>query len=391
MSKKLKREKINYLEYTFNIFEKYDTWQISFKNPKDGKIIKRSTKLVSNSSNLEIVKKEIIPSLVEFLSGKIEIQELDYSDPSLDDFAKNYFEVHKNRVREHTYLRNSQHYRNHIKPFFGNKKISLIRPLELERWQNNFVTKNYKASSILKFRSVLYSILEEAVKNEIIKTNPLTLVDIPAIKKDFKIDDEDIVYPFSQNEIQKMLENSTGYFKNFIMLMVSSGIRPGEIVALTWEDINFEKKQITVNKTITNGKIGLPKTASSVRKVDILPLAELALKEQMKISKKHKNIFINSKGNAFYTHSVFGKKFKIFLQELNIDYRPLYNLRHTFASHLISLGEDILWISKNLGHLDISITMKHYTKFIKEDDETRFSKISKIGANFGANYFTKEI
>ena len=69
-----------------------------------------------------------------------------------------------------------------------------------------------------------------------------------------------------------MLENSTGYFKNFIMLMVSSGIRPGEIVALSWEDINFEKKQIMVNKTITNGKIGLPKTASSVRKVDILPL-----------------------------------------------------------------------------------------------------------------------
>ena len=58
--------------------------------------------------------------------------------------------------------------------------------------------------------------------------------------------------------------------------------------------------------------------------------------------------------------------------------RPLYNLRHTFASQLISKGADITWVSKMLGHKDVAITLKIYTKFIQEDDEARLKKIAKI-------------
>lgn len=56
----------------------------------------------------------------------------------------------------------------------------------------------------------------------------------------------------------------------------------------------------------------------------------------------------------------------------------MYNLRHTFASQMISKGADILWVSKMLGHKDPSITLKIYAKFVKEDDEIRFKKIAKI-------------
>lgn len=58
--------------------------------------------------------------------------------------------------------------------------------------------------------------------------------------------------------------------------------------------------------------------------------------------------------------------------------RPLYNLRHTFASQLISKGADITWVSKMLGHKDVAIILKKYIKFIQEDDETRLKKIAKI-------------
>ena len=169
--------------------------------------------------------------------------------------------------------------------------------------------------------------------------------------------------------------------------MFSSGMRPGEIIALTWNDIDFDKKQITVNKTITNGRVGLPKTATSVRKVDMLPLAEFTLQEQLKTTKKFKYVFVNSKGTNIYSHSFIGRKFNAVLDKSNIPHRPLYNLRHTFASHLLIQGEDITWISKNLGHTDISITMKHYIKYIKENEETRLAKIKKIGENFGIDIF----
>lgn len=70
--------------------------------------------------------------------------------------------------------------------------------------------------------------------------------------------------------------------------------------------------------------------------------------------------------------------FKKILKKSKIKERPIYNLRHTFASQLISKGADITWVSKMLGHKDITITLKVYTKFIKEDDEVRIRKIAQM-------------
>jgi len=83
----------------------------------------------------------------------------------------------------------------------------------------------------------------------------------------------------------------------------------------------------------------------------------------------------------FYSHDVLNKRFKELLEKINIKERSLYNLRHTFASHMISNiqnGIDILWVSKMLGHKDISITLEVYAKFIKEDDEKRLDNLSKV-------------
>jgi len=66
------------------------------------------------------------------------------------------------------------------------------------------------------------------------------------------------------------------------------------------------------------------------------------------------------------------------LKQSGVKARPLYNLRHTFASQMISKGADITWVSKMLGHKDVSITLKIYTKFIQEDDETRLKKIAQM-------------
>ncbi len=70
-------------------------------------------------------------------------------------------------------------------------------------------------------------------------------------------------------------------------------------------------------------------------------------------------------------------------QKIGFKARILYNLRHTFASQLISKGADIVYVSKMLGHKDVSNTLKVYTKFIEEDDEIRFKKIEKMGTIMG--------
>ena len=388
MAKSTKRHKIHYLEYNFTIFEKYDIWQISFKNPKDGNIIKRSTKLTATPTNLISVKKEIIPQIVEALTGKItNLQEKENKEYTIEEWAREFFLVYKGTVRSHVAKRNLGHYNRHVKPYFGHRTIASIKPIELEKWQNLLLQK-YKISTVVKYRSVFMSILDNAAENDVIHKNPLRKVKSPKTIKKVTMDDTDTdidVFPFSEDEIKIILENCNGYLKNFIMLMFTSGMRPGEIIALLWKDIDFDKKQINIYKTIVNSQKGPVKTLASKRKIDMLPMAELALKEQFKLTKDYEFVFVNRSKDHFFSHDIINTRFQNVLKKVNIKVRKLYNLRHTFASLLISKGEDITWVSKTLGHESVQTTLKYYTKYIKKEEDARIENISKIGANFGAN------
>lgn len=387
MVKLKKREKVNYLEFTFTIFEKYDTWQISFKNPSDGKILKRSTKLTATLSNLISVKKEIIPAIVEYLTGKVEVS-VQKEELSVQEWAEEFFVVHKDKVRPHVYEKNLKNYNKHVMPHFGDKLLHLIKPIDIEKWQNKLL-KKFKHLTVQKYRSVFLSIFDYAVKNEIVESNPIRKVESPKTieKVTMNDDEENEIFPFSEAEIKTLLEKTDGYLKNFIMLMYATGIRPGEIIALKWCDIDFLKKQINIYKTIVNKQIGPVKTLSSKRKIDMLPLSEFALKEQYEITSNYEFIFISSRKKPFYSHDIINLRLKKVLKANKIQVRKLYNLRHTFASQLIAAGEDITWVSKTLGHKDTQTTLMYYTKFIKKGEDERLEKISKIGANFGANIF----
>ena len=160
-------------------------------------------------------------------------------------------------------------------------------------------------------------------------------------------------------------------------------VPPGEIISLSWNDIDFKRKIINVTKTMTAGKTGEVKTLSSHRIVDMLPLATKALQNQLKITKDKDYIFLNRWDSPFYSHDIINLNFKKILIKNNIKARKLYNLRHTFASTLISNGADIVWVSKMLGHKDVNITLSTYTKYINEDDNIRFKKIEEMGTKMG--------
>lgn len=375
------------MDFKFTIFVKNSKWWLDFYYLKERS--KRSTKLANTKENLVVVKKEIIPSVVEYLTGDIQLIQ-EQKEYTLKNFAEDYFMIHKKDVREHTYKRNLNHFNKHILPYFGHRLINSILPMELEKWQYKLL-ETYKPLTVQKFRSILFSIFDMAVLNDILDKNQLSKIKAPKIQSQYLLDNNDDVEPFAIDEMKVLLDNTTGYMYNFILLMYSSGIRPGELIALLWKDIDFEKKQISIYKTIVNNKIGNPKTQSSVRKVDILPMALQALQNQYKLTKNYEYIFVNSSNEHFYSHDIINLNFKRLLKLNNIEQRTLYNLRHTFASQLISNGADIVWVSKMLGHKDVSITLKVYTKFIQEKEDTRFKKIEQMGTIMGTVLNSKNL
>jgi integrase len=368
-----------YGDLKFTIKEEYGHWHLDFYLPS-GERPRKSTKYKATQENLKIIKKQVIPDIFVGL-GKEPIQAFD--EPKvwfLQDFADEFFELQKTKIRAHTLSRNIAHFNNHIAPYFGKRELNTITPLELEKWQNKHLQK-YKHLTVQKFRSILFSIFDKALYNGIVSKNPLEKITAPKLQKNIKTEDVD---PFSENELNQIIVHANGYMKNFIQIMASSGMRPGEIVALKWKDIDFEKRRINIERTRLRAKKGeeivdgLTKTISSDRIIDMLNAAHDALVEQFKLTNGSEYIFLNKSNMPFYTHDIVAVNFRKCLKNSGVPARPLYNLRHTFASQMISKGADIVWVSKTLGHKNVSITLSFYTKFIKEDDDARMKKIAQM-------------
>lgn len=106
-------------------------------------------------------------------------------------------------------------------------------------------------------------------------------------------------------------------------------MRPGEIISLTWNDIDFDKKRIAVDKTTVNGKVGDVKTQSSVRYIDIIPVLENELRNLYIETQNNEYLLLSSHNKPFYSHDVISKRFRELLIDINVKVRKLYNLRHT--------------------------------------------------------------
>lgn len=217
----------------------------------NGKRIKRSTGLVANETNLKELKRNIIPEIFKTLTGNTIIEYLK-KDILFNEFSIKFFEIYKGSgVREHIYEANYSIYEKQIKPYFLKYNIDEIKPLQLEEWQNKLLDK-YSTHTVIRYRSILNLILSKAFENDIININPLSKVKYPSsINKKFKKLDEleeTEIHPFNKDEILKILDNAKGNLYYFIYIMLCTGMRPGEIISLTWNDINFEKNELLLIK-----------------------------------------------------------------------------------------------------------------------------------------------
>lgn len=339
----------------------------------DGERVRSSTKLKDTSKNRELLKKNIIPKIeVQILNGEYNPNAKQAVAPNaVKEYGYRSLKRHQNRRREHvqeTYIR---HFENKIVPYFGDTLIQNISAIQLMDWQNDLM-ESCKASSVKKYRTIFNGILEDAYKERIngtriISLNPFREVDVPREREIF-IDGNDETFddgeinPFSLEEIEQLLLKADGYLKNFIGIMSRTGMRPGEITSLRWSDIDFTNEIIKVRRTRILGKNGPPKKKASVRDVEMLSGVKEFFQAQFELTGIASNgdVFLNSSNKAFYSHDIIAKQFKSLLD--NEDKRYLYQLRHSFATMMISEGEDILWVSRMLGHKSSDITLKAYAK-----------------------------
>ncbi|MDD2905094.1 MAG: tyrosine-type recombinase/integrase [Sulfurimonas sp.] len=328
----------------------------------NGKNYRKTLNLENTKANMKLAKNEIMPTMqLKLLNGEL----FEKTVPTIDEYSKKSFDIHSVSRKKTTQDDYRISYDKHIKPYLGKRKINSLKPSDISLWQNK-VLKSVSASRMKVIRAVLSTILNDALRDEIIERNPLTLVSTPKIAKP-------VISPFSLSEIFSIIDKADGQFKNFFALAFFTGMRSGEMIGLKWENVDFFRNEIYVKQALKMGQVTTPKTTSSVRYVDIIDTLLPYLQMQFRLTgNQNSYVFLNESGENFYDiKRIRNTHWKRVLKECSFEYRPIYHTRHTFATLMLENGEDILWVSNMLGHTDSTMTLSRYTRYIKQDDKKR--------------------
>ena len=173
------------------------------------------------------------------------------------------------------------------------------------------------------------------------------------------------VNPFSLEEVFLFLAKVRNDFKNYYTVRFFSGMRTSEIDGLTWDMVDFSRKQILVHKALVMNELIDTKTDGSFRSIEMNSLVLDALTEQAKVSKKlSKFVFCNGKGGYLNHRNVTRRVWHPTLRYLKLKPRRPYQTRHTAATLWLASGENPEWIARQMGHVNTNMLFKVYSRYV---------------------------
>ena len=286
----------------------------------------------------------------------------DMAEWFIDNYAKN-------ELKEVTAYNYESQIKNHLLPELGNIKLKDFTPAKITAF---FKTRKYAPATCRKVYVILQSIFARAVEQGFIKETPCTKAVILPKAKQPK-EKKPFLNEHQAKDLLKMVEDST-QFNRIIKVLLYTGMRSGECLALRWQDIDFENRTIHIENTLTDvgGKHWLqpPKTKTSNRYIALSDiLAKIFLEQKQyngeKIAKLGKDykypemVFTTDSGN-YVDRSGLNTQFRRFVKDTEFDFITLHSLRHCNATLLINSGIDLKIVSELLGHSDVSTTANVY-------------------------------
>lgn len=341
-------------------------------------------------------KKEATEKSDEIYYSKQNGKYLKPNKMKLSQFLDEWLANKKIEVRPKTLSGYAQVLRLYVKPYIGEFLLKEITCKEINNMNIQLKNKNYSSYTIKHANAALKASLNYAKSEKYIKTSPYEdgVKTIELEEKEVEI--------LEDNEIKKFYQAIKGTrFESAYVLMLSSGLRPGEVLALTWDNVYIEKKEIFITEGIQRIKkyepnknnkselvFGPPKTKKSVRIIYLTDRAVESLKRHKEKHDKQIEFLCKERVNRnllFYTYSGtpidpknLYRDFKKILRENNITEIKLHALRHTFATVALEAGVPMKSIQAYLGHAHYSTTADIYTKHRKKLAKEGISKINNI-------------
>lgn len=248
----------------------------------------------------------------------------------------------------------------HLIPFFQEYRFEDITDELIEKYKVSQLEVQLSPSNINNQISILSKIINMYAPDEY----------IPRVKK--LVDSENFyseMIILSEDEIKKLLTTAEKHFSDFYSLIFTAlltGATRGEVLALSWDKVDFEKKRIFINSSLYKGEIIRHRAHNATRYIDIPDNLVNILKSWRKICPKSEYDFIfpNSEGKAQDPDNMIKRKFNPLLEKAKIRKIKFIDLRDTYASLLIKQNLPLTYIQKQLGHSSVDVTVKRYKTLI---------------------------
>lgn len=350
--------------------------------------------------------KEAKNILAKLIAEDVKEQNVVDSKETLDDWYEKWMSVYKMPViRANTKKHYEYIYKTKISPVLGKRKITEITKLQITALLNDLAKNGYQWETLNKVKLLLTDMFNRAMEDEFLNRNPAKSVRLPKNKpiKEIKA--------LSKEMQDEFFECSSGtFYNNLFLVAVNSGLRPGELYALTEKDLDFEKNEISVTKTLLYQKldgddkktfhIENPKTGTSYRIVPMNSVCKKALLMQVKqhkivISKTPKeelefpDLLFTTKYGTPLNAELYSSAIKKIVEEMNVFRDSLEQIepfsghafRHTFATRCFEAGIDAKTVQAYLGHATLQMTMDLYTSVLpqkKQTDMEKFESYNKM-------------
>ncbi|MFT8491507.1 tyrosine-type recombinase/integrase [Liquorilactobacillus satsumensis] len=355
------------------------------KRDQNGKLRQMSKSGFSTKSEAKVYAAKI-----ESQNGSVIVAK---RDVVFSEYFDNWYKTYKeNRVAASTLNR----YRvtsSIIKKYFGNQKLQSIKRNHYQKFINVF-GKNHSKDTMQKTNSTVKACIRAAIFDDI-------------ITKDFTTDVE-LVYDSERtlrveylnvSEINQLINMTASKLsprftsRYMILTAIYTGMRLGEIQALTWKDISFERHTISINKAWNyqeGGGFKKPKTSCSYRTVRVNKTL-LGYLKQLKTN-NYKMVFENDQSTIPSSNAV-NIKLRALLKECGLKKKNFHfhSLRHSHVAYLLFKGVDIYAISKRLGHSDMTTTVKKYAYLIDEYKARSDDKIESLIDHLGGQQLDNKV
>lgn len=266
-------------------------------------------------------------------------------------------------VEPTTRLRDTGVIEKYLRPALGHRLLGDLKPEDFASLAAT-VTKKTSIHTARRTLAVASAALSDAVENRLIPTNPVRIPPRP----------KSLYEPISLNLLCAVVAATPEPWRPFVFFLLLTGCRFGEAIAITWNDIDFKEKKVRVRKqkpTHLYGEEGRrlkpPKSEAGIRSIDMLPPLKRMLMDLPQYGEAAL-VFPAQRGGHINYHFFMDEVWKPIVNTLGLlgKQRKPHMLRHGFGSLLLAWGEDIMYVSAQLGHSSRTFTLETYAHEIKE-------------------------